>query len=186
LTPQALLFGSEAVSNRPISRKTFYRQWKRAVTATEMEGFRFHDLRHTANTLTALTGASAKELMARMGHASSRAALIYLHATPQRDREIATAPSKVISASRPDPSGNEREALERLARDPRRDQKGLDARNEASEDSGLGTEHLRDATDHFAARSRRTSKGGERRREAVFRELPGGSAVDGPQQESAT
>jgi integrase len=102
--PQALLFGSEVALERPISRKTFYRQWRRAVTATGMSDFRFHDLRHTANTLTALTGASTKELMARMGHASARAALIYLHATPQRDREIATALSKVISASRSDPS----------------------------------------------------------------------------------
>ena len=100
--PRALLFGSEAWPTGE-SRKTFYRQWKRAVTTTGMSSFRFHDLRHTANTLTALTGASAKELMARMGHASSRAALIYLHATPQRDREIATALSKVISDSRSNP-----------------------------------------------------------------------------------
>jgi integrase len=102
--PRALLFGSEVALGRPISRKTFYRQWTAAVTATGMNGFRFHDLRHTANTLTAMTGASAKELMARMGHSSSRAALIYLHATPQRDREIANALSRVISASRPDAS----------------------------------------------------------------------------------
>lgn len=102
--PRALLFGSEVALGRPISRKTLYRQWSAAVTATGMNGFRFHDLRHTANTLTAMTGASAKELMARMGHSSSRAALIYLHATPQRDREIANALSRVISASRPDTS----------------------------------------------------------------------------------
>jgi integrase len=124
--PRALLFGSEVVSDRPISRKTFYRQWKGAVTATGMSGFRFHDLRHTANTLTALTGASTKELMARMGHASARAALIYLHATPQRDREIATALSKVISASRSNPSDDEQEALQRLARDTRLDQDNPD------------------------------------------------------------
>ncbi len=110
--PQSLLFGSEVVSDRPISRKTFYRQWKRAVTVTDMGNFRFHDLRHTANTLTALTGASAKELMARMGHASSRAALIYLHATPQRDREIAAALSRVISASRSDPADGDRDERE--------------------------------------------------------------------------
>ena len=47
----------------------------------------FHDLRHTGNTLAAATGASTKELMTRMGHASSRAALLYQHAT--RERELA-------------------------------------------------------------------------------------------------
>jgi integrase len=51
-------------------------------------GFHFHDLRHTGNTLSA-PGASTRELMRRMGHASMRAALIYQHATDERDREIA-------------------------------------------------------------------------------------------------
>ena len=32
---------------------------------------------------------STRELMHRMGHASMRAALIYQHATSERDREIA-------------------------------------------------------------------------------------------------
>jgi len=50
--------------------------------------FHFHDLRHTGNTLAAASGASTRELMHRMGHASMRAALIYQHATSQRDREI--------------------------------------------------------------------------------------------------
>jgi len=35
------------------------------------------------------TGASTKELMARMGHASARAALIYQHASEERDVVIA-------------------------------------------------------------------------------------------------
>ncbi len=62
-----------------------------------MEGFRIHDLRHTGNTLAAATGASTKELMARMGHASARAALIYQHATRERDVVIATALDGMIS-----------------------------------------------------------------------------------------
>ena len=35
-------------------------------------------------------GASLRELMARMGHASTRAALVYLHDTDDRQRAIAT------------------------------------------------------------------------------------------------
>lgn len=34
-------------------------------------------------------GASLRELMERMGHSSPRAALIYLHATRERDEAIA-------------------------------------------------------------------------------------------------
>ena len=50
-----------------------------------------HDLRHTGNHLTATSGANLSELMARMGHSSTRAALIYLHSTDGRQREIAKA-----------------------------------------------------------------------------------------------
>jgi hypothetical protein len=42
------------------------------------------------------SGASTRELMYRMGHGSMRAALIYQHATSQRDREIADALQKLI------------------------------------------------------------------------------------------
>jgi hypothetical protein len=37
------------------------------------------------------TGASLKELMARLGHSSVRAAMIYQHATSDRDKAIAKA-----------------------------------------------------------------------------------------------
>jgi integrase len=48
----------------------------------------FHDLRHAGSNLVAEAGANLGELMERMGHASSRAALIYLHSTPDRQRAI--------------------------------------------------------------------------------------------------
>jgi integrase len=51
----------------------------------------FHDLRHTGNTLTATAGANLRELMTRMGHSSTRAALIYLHSTDERQQAIADA-----------------------------------------------------------------------------------------------
>jgi integrase len=50
-----------------------------------------------SNTLAATTGASTKELMTRMGHASLRVALIYQHATQERDKVIADALSEQIS-----------------------------------------------------------------------------------------
>ena len=39
--------------------------------------------------LASLAGASLRELMDRMGHSTTRAALIYLHRTSERDRAIA-------------------------------------------------------------------------------------------------
>jgi integrase len=87
--PEALVLGRSG--NRPFRRATAYTGWHVATKRLGMEGFRIHDLRHTGNTLAAATGASTKELMARMGHASPRAALIYQHATRERDVVIARA-----------------------------------------------------------------------------------------------
>ena len=52
---------------------------------------RFHDLRHFAGTIAATSGASLKEIKARMGQASNDAAIRYLKAAESRDREIATS-----------------------------------------------------------------------------------------------
>ena len=65
------------------------RVWLPAVKAAGLDGLRFHDLRHTAGTLAARTGATTKELMARLGHASPQASMIYQHAADDRDRRIA-------------------------------------------------------------------------------------------------
>jgi integrase len=74
--------------------------WKKATEKVGVPGLRLHDLRHTCNTLTAATGASTRELMHRMGHASPRAALRYQHATRERDEVIAAALSDLIEAPR--------------------------------------------------------------------------------------
>jgi integrase len=60
---------------------------------------RFHDLRHAGNTLTADAGASLRELMDRMGHSSTRAALIYQHSSDERQRMLADAVGKAARAA---------------------------------------------------------------------------------------
>lgn len=52
---------------------------------------------HAGNTWAAATGASTRELMARMGHSNSAAALRYQHATADRDRAIADALSAMAA-----------------------------------------------------------------------------------------
>jgi integrase len=75
--------------------------WKKATEQVGVPGLRLHDLRHTCNTLTAATGASTRELMHRMGHASPRAALRYQHATRERDEVIAAALDRIIQEGAP-------------------------------------------------------------------------------------
>ena len=59
--------------------------------------FHLHDLRHTANTLAAATGACTRELLYHTGHASPAAALRYRHVTRDRDAVIAQALGDVRS-----------------------------------------------------------------------------------------
>jgi hypothetical protein len=55
--------------------------------------------RHTGGT----AGATIKELMARLGHSSPRAAMIYQHATKDRDKAIADALGTLASQARNEP-----------------------------------------------------------------------------------
>ncbi len=49
-------------------------------------GPHLHDLRHAGNVLSAAAGANLRELTERMGHSSTKAALIYLHGGDARQR----------------------------------------------------------------------------------------------------
>jgi integrase len=60
-----------------------------ALEAIGLKGVHLHDLRHTGNQFSADAGANIRELMERMGHDSTRAALIYLHSSAERQRAIA-------------------------------------------------------------------------------------------------
>jgi integrase len=75
-----------------LRRPNFHKSvWNKARQAVGLPNLHFHDLRHTGGTLSAATGATLKELMARLGHSSMRAAMIYQHATRDRDQAIAKA-----------------------------------------------------------------------------------------------
>jgi integrase len=82
------VFSSSA--GTPLSHSNFrQRVWLPALAAVGLEGIHLHDLRHTGNQLTANAGANLRELMARMGHDSERAALVYLHSSAERQRALA-------------------------------------------------------------------------------------------------
>jgi hypothetical protein len=72
--------------------------WHPAVRSLGLSELHFYDLHHAGNTLAAATGASLRELMVRMGHASPQAALRYQHAT--RDRNAAISDLRKRSSAR--------------------------------------------------------------------------------------
>jgi Phage integrase family len=86
-------------------RTNFQATWRTAVEKAGVTGLHFHDLRHTGNALAAQE-ASLRELMARMGHSSTRAALIYQHASRDREQAIGSAISALIEASRTTSKGH--------------------------------------------------------------------------------
>jgi integrase len=82
------------------TRSNFHIIWHKARQQAGVPHLHLHDLRHTGNTLAAETGATLRELLERMGHRSTRAALIYLHARDQRDRAIADGLDAIVGTAR--------------------------------------------------------------------------------------
>jgi integrase len=84
------------VKGGQLRRSNFSKPWARALARADLPSdLHIHDLRHTGNTLAAEAGASLGELMNRMGHSSTRAARIYLHAREERERQLAATLDKM-------------------------------------------------------------------------------------------
>ncbi len=127
--PDGLLFTGER--GAPFRRSTFGRKWRRARAKVGMpESFRFHDLRHTGNTLAADTGAKLKDLMVRAGQSSKRAGAAVA------DAGSMSGPGRGGAWRRPAPAGSHRmcfaglvAALRRYSRGPRRKKRDQIAAN---------------------------------------------------------
>jgi integrase len=80
---------------------SFNRICKKALKGSHANpALHLHDLRHTGGTLAAQTDVPLKEVMFRIGHGSTRAAMIYQHATSDRDRKIAEVLNLMIEEAR--------------------------------------------------------------------------------------
>jgi integrase len=103
--PDALIFTGD--KGAPLRRSNVNRQarWPESVSKIGAPGLHFHDLRHTGNTLAAESGASLRDLMARMGHDSMQAALIYQHRIRGADLRIAEAMDVMIEKKDEDSQG---------------------------------------------------------------------------------
>jgi integrase len=105
-TPDSLLF--PAADGGYLSPSTLYGRaptngrpgwgWYGARAEAGRPDLRFHDLRHTGAVLAAQSGATMKELQARVGHSTVAAAMRYQHASEDRDLVIAKNLSALIEA----------------------------------------------------------------------------------------
>jgi integrase len=87
--PGGLMF--PAFEGGPMRRSNFTRRaWRTATRGADLEGLRFHDLRHTAVALAIGQGAHPKAIQERMGHSSITTTLDrYGHLFPALDETIA-------------------------------------------------------------------------------------------------
>jgi integrase len=92
-----------AVQGGPIRKSTFLRRyWKPAVTASGIEGLRFHELRHTAAAIAIQAGAHPKAIQARLGHSSITVTLDrYGHLMPGTDQTVADGIDQLVAVERP-------------------------------------------------------------------------------------
>ena len=108
---EALVFTSP--HGKPLRHPNFRRGvWYPALAATGLD-VHLHDLRHTGNQLVAEAGANPRELMERIGHSTSRAALIYLHSTSDRQRQLAETVAVRVQSELGNP---DKTATKRVAR----------------------------------------------------------------------
>lgn len=86
----------------PLGTTWFSSQWKDAREYVGLPGLHLNDLRHLAGTLAAMTGATTREVMERLGHSTLETAMRYQHATRERSRVLADALDDLIVGSLPE------------------------------------------------------------------------------------
>lgn len=94
-SPESLLFPAARNSDIHLGVGSLNRIWYPARAAAGRPDMRWYDLRHTGATAAAVAGATIAELMARMGHTTASAAMVYQHATQDRDRALAARMSAI-------------------------------------------------------------------------------------------
>jgi len=105
--PGALAF--PGAKGGPLRPGNFNRSaaWPQAVAAIGAPGLHFHDLRHAGNTFATASGGGLRDLMARKGHDSERAALIYQHEARDADAAITNAIDAHVHTQRSQVDGND-------------------------------------------------------------------------------
>jgi integrase len=97
-TPKWVYFGLvfPSVHGNPLSARVVLKEWHLACDRAGIERRRFHDLRHTADTLMEEVGVPENVRMARLGHGTTTMARRYTKPSESRDREAAAALGRAL------------------------------------------------------------------------------------------
>lgn len=75
-------------SDNPSEVWNFDKHWYAALEAAKIKDFRFHDLRHTAASYLAMSGATIPEIAAVLGHRTLQMVKRYAHLSDQHTGEV--------------------------------------------------------------------------------------------------
>jgi len=78
-------------SAEPLTRSQVQTAWRTATKRLGLQQFHLHDVRHSSLTTAAQAGATTRELMARAGHRTTAAAMVYQHVAEERNALLANA-----------------------------------------------------------------------------------------------
>jgi integrase len=97
LRDDGYVFPSRVTNSKPV---TLRRPWETALHRAGIEGFRWHDLRHSAASFLAKGGASLLEIGAVLGHKSANTTRRYAHLTEQHTNDLVLSlADKLLGAS---------------------------------------------------------------------------------------
>lgn len=97
LPADQLLFPSDTVRNKPVEIR---KAWETCRERAGLSDFRFHDLRHTAGSLLAMSGASTREIAEVLGHKTMAMAKRYSHLTQKHLGGVVAAMNQRLKATR--------------------------------------------------------------------------------------
>jgi hypothetical protein len=116
--PDALVFSTAA--GAPVNASNLLASFDRARAAIGRPRLTWHDLRHTGATLAYQAGGSVRDVQHRLGHATSRAAMIYAHTADDSDSRLAARIGAMfwpdVSTPDPDPGSHATAAPEAAGR----------------------------------------------------------------------
>ena len=92
-----LLFPSDTVENKPVEIR---KAWETCRKRAELDDFRFHDLRHTAGSLLAMSGASTREIAEVLGHKTMAMAKRYSHLTQKHLGSVVATMNQRLKAKK--------------------------------------------------------------------------------------
>jgi integrase len=85
LRPSGLVFPSKVTASKPVSLRT---PWETALKRAGIDGFRWHDMRHSAAGFLAKDGASLVEIGAVLGHKSANTTKRYSHLAEEHTADL--------------------------------------------------------------------------------------------------